>query len=43
MEFEIPMSREPNARKVWTALSSAMQGASSFFLAPCALFGDPAR
>jgi hypothetical protein len=43
MELEIPMPREPHARKAWTALSSAMQKASSFFVAPCALFGDPAR
>jgi len=42
IEFEMPTSREPNARKVWTALSSALHAAGSFFLAPCALFGDPA-
>jgi len=28
---------------VRTALTSAMQKANSFFLASCALFGDPAR
>jgi hypothetical protein len=42
-EFEIPMPREPNARKVWTAQWSAKQKARSFCLAPCVLFGEAAR
>jgi len=43
MEFEIPMLRQPNARKVWVSLSSAMQKARSFLVAPFALVSDPAR